>query len=347
MARSIGIGWARAQNSYLTSPECQGAAIGGLPHPGHDATVRERTRAVPRLLERKEGALPAPRVRKHGRRSRAVSIPADQPSFLAGGGEVGALMRARDWGATPLGSTEAWPEALRTMVAMVLRSPLLSTLLWGPDLRMLYNDAYIPALGERHPSALGQPVSEVWAGVAWEQFGPNILRVWQTGEAICEARYALPMSRQGQTTVTYWNYSLAPIRDGQGVMVGVLNQAVEISEQVETEKRQTMAEWLLRTQNSGLQEEVTNRTAERNRLWETTTDLMGTATVDGFMRAINPAWTRLLGWSEDELLAMPFSRIVHPDDLAAVDGLIERIKEGRPIVSFTIGCGPRRAANER
>ena len=86
--------------------------------------------------------------------------------FLAGGGEMGARMRAVDWDAHAMGSPDRWPQSLRTMVSNCLRSPLLTTVLWGPDLRMLYNDAYIPSMADRHPMALGTPVAEVW-GDAW------------------------------------------------------------------------------------------------------------------------------------------------------------------------------------
>ena len=69
--------------------------------------------------------------------------------------------------------------------------------------------------------------------------------------------------------------------------------------------------------------EVTQRTRERDRLWETTNDLMGTAGLDGFLKSVNPAWTRMLGWSEPDLLGRPFAALVDPADhaeTAAVGG---------------------------
>ena len=71
-------------------------------------------------------------------------------SFLGGGGEMAARMRAFDWDRHPLGSPDGWPQSLRSMVSSCLRSPLLATVLWGPELLMLYNDAYIPSMAERH-----------------------------------------------------------------------------------------------------------------------------------------------------------------------------------------------------
>ena len=79
---------------------------------------------------------------------------------LAGGGEMGAVMRATDWSKTPIGPVEAWSPTLRTTVSFLLanRFPLL--LWWGSQYTSIYNDAYRPILGEKHPKSMGQPVSE-------------------------------------------------------------------------------------------------------------------------------------------------------------------------------------------
>ncbi|MCC4613834.1 hypothetical protein [Xanthomonas campestris] len=103
--------------------------------------------------------------------------------FLAGGGEMGALMRAHDWAATPLGAPETWPQSLRSSLSVVLNSTLLGAVLWGPELRLLYNDVYVQSMGERHPQALGQPVTEVWK----ETYAPiaqDFDRVMQTGSVL-------------------------------------------------------------------------------------------------------------------------------------------------------------------
>ena len=87
---------------------------------------------------------------------RRAGDKAPSPQFLAGGGEMGALMRAKDWSATPLGQPETWPQELRTAVRLLLdtRHPIF--VFWGPALACLYNDAYRTLIGtDRHPSALG------------------------------------------------------------------------------------------------------------------------------------------------------------------------------------------------
>src|SRR5687768_13894803 len=92
------------------------------------------------------------------------------PTFLAGGGELGGLMRAFEWAGTPLGPPEGWPQSLKTAVRIVLTSRQGMFVWWGPELINLYNDSYKPYLGRKHPQALGQPASQVW-GEIWDQIG--------------------------------------------------------------------------------------------------------------------------------------------------------------------------------
>ncbi|TXM67899.1 PAS domain-containing protein [Methylobacterium sp. WL120] len=85
---------------------------------------------------------------------------------------------------------------------------------------------------------------------------------------------------------------------------------------------------------AALTREVESRTRERNRLWETTTDLMGTAGLDGYLKAVNPAWTRALGWSQDELLAEPFAAIIDTDDHAETAEILARLARGETVDGF-------------
>ena len=76
-------------------------------------------------------------------------------SVFAGGGEMGARMRAFDWSATALGPLEQWPQSLRACVRVMLGSGYPMLICWGPAYTMLYNDAYAALIGTRHPAALG------------------------------------------------------------------------------------------------------------------------------------------------------------------------------------------------
>ncbi len=160
-----------------------------------------------------------------------ADVEASASLFLADGGEMGALMRVHDWASTPLGSPNTWSQPLRCMVATCLNSPLLGTVLWGPDLLMLYNDAYIPSMGERHPAALGRPVREVW-GAAWGEVSQPFLDTMATGTGFERRSVRLEITRHGKSETTWWDFSAAPIRDEAGRIVGLLNQGVETTVQV-------------------------------------------------------------------------------------------------------------------
>ena len=97
----------------------------------------------------------------------------DEDVFV-GGGAMSALMRAFDWSRTPLGPTGSWPRSLRTALSLCLASRFPMLIWWGPELMMLYNDAYRPILGTtKHPAALGQRGRECWPEI-WHIIGPML-----------------------------------------------------------------------------------------------------------------------------------------------------------------------------
>jgi len=69
---------------------------------------------------------------------------------------------AKDWSATELGPPATWPQSLRSIVALIFASGKPMFVVWGPSRTLLYNDAYVPLLGAKHPSALGMPFFSVW-----------------------------------------------------------------------------------------------------------------------------------------------------------------------------------------
>src|SRR6185436_4860139 len=104
-------------------------------------------------------------------------------TFLAGGGEMGARMRDMDWSRTPLGPADTWPQSLRSTVSMLLPSKAQIILFWGADFTVLYNDAYRPVFGAKHPHALGLPGREAWSAI-WDTVLHELLRgVVRSGEA--------------------------------------------------------------------------------------------------------------------------------------------------------------------
>jgi PAS domain S-box-containing protein len=238
----------------------------------------------------------------------------DSLAFLEGGGEMGGRMRAMDWRGHALGPPARWPQSLRSMVSACLNSPVLGTVLWGPELRMLYNDGYIPSMGERHPDALGRPVAEVW-GDAWTVVAPDFHRVLETGRGMLQKRVPLTIERHGRSVQTWWDFTATPIRGEDGRIAGLFNQGSEVTQQVMAERQRDATAAELRELTDHLSAMVEERTRDRNALWELSSDLMLRCGFDGRIVAVNPAWTRMLGWQEDELLGIAILHLIHPDDL--------------------------------
>ncbi|SDS54263.1 PAS/PAC sensor hybrid histidine kinase [Halopseudomonas xinjiangensis] len=250
--------------------------------------------------------------------------------FLAGGGEMGGRMRERDWSTTPLGSPDTWPQSLRSAVSICLNSPVLGTVLWGPDLCMLYNDTYIPSMAERHPDALGRPVAEVWKET-WDAVAPMFHHAMATGEGFAEERIELPMVRRGQLEMTYWNITASPIRGEDGSVVGLFNQGFEITSQIVAERERASAQQQLQQLNERLATEVTVRTEERDLMWDTAPDLMGIIDFDGILKRVNPAWGKLLGYSEEELVGHHVNEFVVSDDHSATVNAYEQAARGEQL----------------
>ena len=89
----------------------------------------------------------------------------------------------------------------------------------------------------------------------------------------------------------------------------------------------------------GLAQDITEQKAmeaERDRLYETSIDLLGSAGLaDGYFKTLNPAWEDTLGWSLEELMAKPFVEFVHPDDVERTNREVtEQLARGEKTISF-------------
>ncbi len=201
---------------------------------------------------------------------------------------------------------------------------MLGAVLWGPDLLFLYNDAYIPSLADRHPNALGRPVRDVW-GDAWEQVAPPFYQAMQTGEGFASTTVPITMTRNGVEEVTHWDFTASPFRDEEGRIAGLLNQGVEITERRRAESALRVSERRLRDINATLEEQVTQRTQERDRLWRNTQDLQLVIDLEGVIKAINPAFTETLGWTTDDTLGKNIFEFIVADDNAS-RGALEHVR---------------------
>jgi len=146
-------------------------------------------------------------------------------------------MRRHDWSATALGLPAEWPSSLKTAVRICLTSRFPIVLWWGPELRLLYNDAWRPVLGAtKHPQALGSPGHEVWPEI-WHIIGPMFAQVLATGRATWEDDQLLVLDRYGYLEEAYFTYSYSPIRLDSGEVGGVFAAVNETTERVLGERR--------------------------------------------------------------------------------------------------------------
>jgi PAS domain S-box-containing protein len=156
--------------------------------------------------------------------------------FFARGGEMGALMQTVDWAETPLGPVESWPQSLRTSISICLFSRFPIILWWGAEKVMVYNDAYRPMLGQKHPKSMGQRGRECWSEI-WDIIGPMLEGVYYDGVATWSSDQMLPLFRNGYTEECYFTFSYSPIFDETGRIGGIFTAVTETTRRVLSERR--------------------------------------------------------------------------------------------------------------
>jgi PAS domain S-box-containing protein len=186
----------------------------------------------------------------------------EKQKVLSGGGEVGALMRAKDWSKTPLGPVANWPQSLRTAVSLCLHSRFELFIWWGPELVILYNDAYRQTLQSKHPKALGKPGRKVWHEI-WQVIGPMLEHVMRTGEATFSEDLLLFIERHGYPEETYHTFSYSPILNETGDIGGVFTAVAQTTEKVIGERRlRTLRELASRSADAATESEAWKSVAD-------------------------------------------------------------------------------------
>ncbi|RYZ72669.1 MAG: diguanylate cyclase, partial [Proteobacteria bacterium] len=149
-------------------------------------------------------------------------------SWLAGGGEMGELIRAFDWSKTPLGQIAGWPQSLKTSVSLCLSSTFPILLAWGPDDIQIYNDAYRPICGPKHPEALGMAFKVCWA-TALPVVGGAFDRA-HAGEGAYIKDQQMMLDRFGYLEEAFMTFSFSPIRVETGEVGGIFHPITETTE---------------------------------------------------------------------------------------------------------------------
>jgi PAS domain S-box-containing protein len=190
--------------------------------------------------------------RSTGRRDDRDPGASARGSFPPGGGELGELIRGKDWSATPLGPVEAWPQSLRTAVSVALYTDFPSIVLWGPELVQIYNDRYRVLMGAKHPGGLGQRNRECWPE-AWHINEGIYPRVF-AGETVSFNETVYPLAPFGVVEDHYLTLSYSPILDESGRVGGVFVTVFDVTSEVRTRMERDRA--------------LAEATAERQRLYD-------------------------------------------------------------------------------
>ncbi|KAF2142924.1 uncharacterized protein K452DRAFT_226207 [Aplosporella prunicola CBS 121167] len=184
--------------------------------------------------------------------------PPDLPSHVQ-------FLRSIDWGSTPIGPMEAWPTELRVMVNLVMRTPEPGVLFWGEEVIMIYNEAYIPLVGDKHPTCMGNSAKTALVEY-WEHFTPFITRNKLTGEIVTESDLPIFLLRNGMLEETYYSFTFLPVMDAMGNVVGHYEPVTETTRAVVSERRLAT---LLRLS------EETGRARDLDNYWHSVMQVLG------------------------------------------------------------------------
>ncbi len=152
------------------------------------------------------------------------------------GGEMGSRILSYDWPAHPLGDPAEWPAAARTTAATALACRFPIVLWLGDQLRLIYNDGYIPMLGDKHPAALGSAGADVWWDI-WDVICPLLDGVVTTGKATWSDDLKLMLVNDGRRQERYFTFTYSPIIGAGGVIEGVFCAVAETTQRVLSERR--------------------------------------------------------------------------------------------------------------
>ncbi|WP_167298221.1 hybrid sensor histidine kinase/response regulator [Sphingomonas leidyi] len=231
---------------------------------------------------------------------------------LAAFGELGRLTAAIG-DESPLGPAAGWSNALLASLRMMLPARAEIVMFWGPEFCALYNEAYAPTIGDKHPRALGQSAL-IWWGELWDDLGPLLQGVRDTGETFWAKDRPFYIERdQGRGETTYFDISYSPVFDDDGTVGGVLCIVSETTARVLAEREAI---------------------ADRNRLWTLARDPFLIADSHGVWRNVSPAWTEILGWNADELVGRTSEWMEHPDDRKRTRAELTGLQQGAPTLRF-------------
>lgn len=240
---------------------------------------------------------------------RKSSVPGIQlMSQVSTTSEMGERIAAHDWHRTALGPLPLWQAPLRIAVDAMLMSPFPSAVVWGPELTVIHNGAYVRLL-DGLANSLGKRFDALWEK-NWDNVGPWVFKALQ-GQASFVEDQPLWIARADTGAQAWYAFSYTPICNEQREVAGFLHTVIETTASIDA-----LGKW--REQAQALEQQINRYLVDRESIWQLSRDAMITVTRDLRLQAANPAWHRILGWTEAQVQDIPILQLVHPADQAEV-----------------------------
>ena len=250
-----------------------------------------------------------------------VTPEAPLASRIHGLGEMADRIRHHRWEQTSLGPIATWPAELVTMVNMMLASKIPTTIQWGPEMLVFYNDPFIPNLQGKHPATLGSPFRVVWAE-AYHLVADIFARPFETGEAFSIPATPFDLLLDGKNTRKYYSYAGNPIwcetPDGPKVQ-GIYQTATDETDAFTT------------------QQQLRESEVQANRILESIGDAVIVTDANANITHMNPVAEVLTGWSNAAAQGKPLAeifRIVNENTRETVDNPAEKVRREGTVVGL-------------
>ncbi|WP_161974225.1 PAS domain S-box protein [Rhizobium deserti] len=207
---------------------------------------------------------------------------------------VDDLLRNLDPG-SPLGAPSDWPPVLKTTFGIMIASPLQTVLFWGPEYVALYNQAYAPTIGQKHPHAFGRPASEYWSEL-WDDLRPLLDQVRDQGDPVFMRDRPFYIERHGRPEVVTFDISYSPVPDEAGRTAGVLCVVNETTERTAYETRLRESEERFRN------------------MADSAPVMLWVVDKEGRCTYLNTRWYEYTGQTPEEAEGFGWLEVTHPDD---------------------------------
>jgi PAS domain S-box-containing protein len=251
------------------------------------------------------------------RTSKRQAVPAPQSSRIIGTGEMAALVRAYDWGSTALGAVDTWSIELLTVVNLTLASPSPARTMWGPDFILIYNDAYRPIPGPRHPGALGKSARSVYSE-SWHVVGPLLEKAFTTGETLFYEKLLVPLPTDNGVQPFYLNYSFTPIYEGERI-AGLFGPLHDVTGEVIAARKLKESE------------------ARATRILQSIGDAVIVTDAEGRITRINSVAEVLTGWTHEEAMGRALTevfRVFSEETRQVVESPVDKVKRLGSVVGL-------------